>query len=266
MHSSPCFLWRGLIKMNHSLKAAAVLLLVILQIPLPAFAQQAAASAPSPAQAPQTNPPQPQAQAPAPSAAQAPVPPPQAAPPSPPRTLNLAPDYSYGKRWFPSVAAPYTPYQVPSLSLSNSPRLNDLIQNGKLMLTLEDAISLGLENNMDIAVQRYTPWLDEVHCSAPLSGVNGRLVFDPVLTGTGLYRASLSAGEQSVSRGRGGRRGANDSAVPVAPEPDQPQRRRRISTTRRDSRPARSFRSLSTTRARPSISPAIFSIPTCNLR
>ncbi len=172
--------------MNHSLKAAAVLLLVILQIPLPAFAQQAAASAPSPAQAPQTNPPQPQAQAPAPSAAQAPVPPPQAAPPSPPRTLNLAPDYSYGKRWFPSVAAPYTPYQVPSLSLSNSPRLNDLIQNGKLMLTLEDAISLALENNMDIAVQRYTPWLDQVNLLRSLSGVNGRLVFDPTITAQAL--------------------------------------------------------------------------------
>ena len=104
--------------MNHSLKAASVLLLIILQIPLPAFAQQGAVAAPppQPTQAPQTNPPQPQTQAPPPAAAQAPVPHPQAAPPSPPRTLNLAPDYSYGKRWFPSVAAPYTPFQVPALS------------------------------------------------------------------------------------------------------------------------------------------------------
>jgi outer membrane protein TolC len=178
-------------KMNHSLKAAAVLLLIALQIPLPAFAQQGVPPTSPPAtQAPQTNPPQPQTEVPAPAAAQAPVPPAQPAPPSPPRTLNLAPDYSYGKRWFPTVTAPYTPLHVPALELSNSPRLNQLIENGKLMLTLENAISLALENNMDIAVQRYTPWLDQVNLLRSLSGVNGRLVFDPVLTGQALIAQS----------------------------------------------------------------------------
>src|SRR5262249_25592747 len=140
---------------------------------------------PPPTQAPQTNPPQPQTQAPPPSAAQAPVPPAQAAPPAPPRTLNLAPDYSDGKRWFPTVTAPYTQFNVAAPVLTNSPRLNQLIQSGKLMLSIEDAISLALENNMDIAVQRYTPWLDEVNLLRSLSGANGRLVFDPTLTAQG---------------------------------------------------------------------------------
>ena len=144
-------------KMNHSLKAAAVLLMIILQIPLPAFAQQAAASAPSQAQAPQKirrsrklrlllRLPR--------SASAAPA---GRAPISASRLWILRPIIPTASAGSRPCTAPYTPYQVPSLSLTNSPRINDLIQNGKLMLSLEDAISLALENNMDIAVQRYTP-------------------------------------------------------------------------------------------------------------
>src|ERR1700733_2362117 len=63
------------------------------------------------------------------------------------------------------------------------------------MLSLEDAISLALENNMDIAVERYTPWLDEANLLRSLSGVNGRLVFDPVLTATGF----IAQAEQPIN-------------------------------------------------------------------
>jgi outer membrane protein len=101
------------------------------------------------------------------------------------RQLTLTPDYSVGQSWFPHFRSPYTPLDVPEPMLTNSPRIDQLIQNGKLMLSLEDAISLGLENNMDIAVQRFTPWLDEAALLRARSGVNGRLSFDPVLTGTG---------------------------------------------------------------------------------
>jgi outer membrane protein len=104
----------------------------------------------------------------------------------PTRRLSLAPDYSFGKPWFPHVTAPYTQLNIPEPTLTNSPRIDQLIQNGKLMLSLEDAISLALENNMDIAVQRFTPWLDQANLLRSLSGVNGRLLFDPTLTATGL--------------------------------------------------------------------------------
>lgn len=50
---------------------------------------------------------------------------------------------------------PYIGTQVPAASLTNSPRLNDLIHDGKLYLSLEDAIALALENNLDIAIARY---------------------------------------------------------------------------------------------------------------
>ena len=38
---------------------------------------------------------------------------------------------------------------------SNSQRLDALVHNGKIYLSLADAIVLGLENNYDIAIQRY---------------------------------------------------------------------------------------------------------------
>ncbi|MBZ5695042.1 MAG: TolC family protein [Acidobacteriia bacterium] len=100
------------------------------------------------------------------------------------RSLNLSmgPDYSKGPRWFPNLVAPYSPIHAPQPILTNSPRIGQLVDNGKLMLSLEDAISLALENNLDIAVQRFTPWLDEANLLLAKSGANGKTVFDPSVT------------------------------------------------------------------------------------
>jgi hypothetical protein len=110
----------------------------------------------------------------------------QAAPPEaiPQRTLTLTPDYSMGKKWFPNFVGQYVPMQGSEPSLTNSPRIDQLLQNGKLMLSLQDAISLALENNLAIAVERYTPWLDEVNLLRAKSGINGLIPFDPAVTGT----------------------------------------------------------------------------------
>ncbi|MBZ5514950.1 MAG: TolC family protein [Acidobacteriia bacterium] len=63
----------------------------------------------------------------------------------------------YGNtRWFPSVWGPYTTPFVPETRMSNSDRLHALLQDGKLYLTVTDALALALENNLDIAVSRYT--------------------------------------------------------------------------------------------------------------
>src|SRR5580658_61625 len=43
--------------------------------------------------------------------------------------------------------------------LTNSSRLDSLIHGGNLYLTVQDTIALALENNLDIAVQRYGPFL-----------------------------------------------------------------------------------------------------------
>jgi len=50
---------------------------------------------------------------------------------------------------------PYKPTQVPPVNLVNSPRLQSLERDGKLYLSLRDAIALALENNLDLAYFRY---------------------------------------------------------------------------------------------------------------
>ena len=116
--------------------------------------------------------------------------------PLPARTLSLGPDYSKGPQWFPNVIAPYVPTHVPEPFLTNAPRLDQLIQDGKLMLSLDDAISIALENNLDIYVQRFTPWIAETALlkakagGVPQSGSSQLVVlgssptgsFDPVFT------------------------------------------------------------------------------------
>ncbi|HWB97651.1 MAG TPA: TolC family protein [Bryobacteraceae bacterium] len=53
----------------------------------------------------------------------------------------------------------YRTVDVPPISLSNSPRLENLLRAGNLYLSLQDAIALALENNLDIEIQRYGPQL-----------------------------------------------------------------------------------------------------------
>ena len=59
---------------------------------------------------------------------------------------------------FPHIHDPfktYLPVNVPPANLTNSVRLDQCIHDGKMYLSLDDAIDLALENNLDIAVSRY---------------------------------------------------------------------------------------------------------------
>jgi outer membrane protein TolC len=66
--------------------------------------------------------------------------------------------YRHAPKQFPNLIAPYRPIRIPEPVLTNSPRVDQLIHDGKLELTLQDAVELALENSMDIAVSRYNPW------------------------------------------------------------------------------------------------------------
>jgi len=64
--------------------------------------------------------------------------------------------YNYtSSRSFPDVFSAYAAPFVPRARLANSRLLDELVVDGKLKLSLEDAIALALENNLDIAVARY---------------------------------------------------------------------------------------------------------------
>lgn len=186
--------------------------MVIATVVSPVYAQdQPAATPPAQSSQPGVLPPPPQYQPPAET---------QGPPSAPTRNLGLSagPDYSKANGWFPNFITPYTQMHVAKPELINTPRIDQLIQNGKLNLSLEDAISLGLENNLSIAVERYVPWLNEASLLLAKSGINGKLQFDPVVTSTLSLTQSTTpinnpffAGIGSTSTGGGG-----TNQVPVA--------------------------------------------------
>lgn len=57
----------------------------------------------------------------------------------------------------PAIVRPYFAVEVPPVRLANSTRLSELVRAGTLYLTVQDAIALALENNIDIEVARYNP-------------------------------------------------------------------------------------------------------------
>jgi outer membrane protein TolC len=62
---------------------------------------------------------------------------------------------AYGASAFPHILNPYKQQPMALPVLVNSPRLHSLIHDGKLELSLSDAVALTLENNLDIVIQRY---------------------------------------------------------------------------------------------------------------
>ncbi len=62
---------------------------------------------------------------------------------------------------FQWVTRPYREPEIGPISLRNSNRAEQLIRAGKIYLSLQDAIALALENNLDIELQRYGPRLAE---------------------------------------------------------------------------------------------------------
>jgi len=100
-----------------------------------------------------------------------PTPAAQPQPQAPARTIQISnQNYSIGKRWFPNVLAPYKPAFVPEPILTNSLRIEQMVQNGKLTISLQDAVDLALQNNLAIQVERYVPWLAEANILRTLSG------------------------------------------------------------------------------------------------
>src|SRR5580765_4759362 len=96
-----------------------------------------------------------------------------AKPTNPPIPVSLGVSkyhYTRAPRPFPNLIAPYRPIRVPEPVLTNSPRIDQLIHENKLELTLQDAVELALENSMDIAVQRYIPWFADTDILATEAG------------------------------------------------------------------------------------------------
>jgi outer membrane protein TolC len=104
----------------------------------------------------------------------------------------------------------YAPDTVPEPQLANSPRLDQLIRDGKLYLSLKDAIELALENNLDLAIARYNVPIANTDVLRTQAGGYFRGVITGVVQGTpgggvgGLGSGAPGAGAGGTTGGAGG--------------------------------------------------------------
>ena len=92
--------------------------------------------------------------------------------------------------WFTPLIAKYQPKIIPPISVSNSARLDSLIRAGNLYLSLQDAIWLALENNIDIEVERYEYRMADTDLFRTKAGIPARGI--PTTTAAGA--SSVTAG------------------------------------------------------------------------
>jgi outer membrane protein len=133
--------------------------------------------------------------------------------PAVPPGRNLPPptgvDYSKSARQLPNFLAPYIPRKVPPPSFGNTPRIEELLKDGKVMLSLDDAIALALANNLDLAIARYNLPTADTDILLTNAGGSPRGVNTGVVQGTpgGTGAASAGAsggGAGGTSAGAGG--------------------------------------------------------------
>lgn len=129
----------------------------------------------------------------------------------------------------PVIIRPYLAPYVPPARLSNTNRFRALIRGGNLYLTVQDAIALAIENNIDIEVARYNPiadvWsLERAEGGGALPGVpTGASQVSTVASGQGVTGSQAAAGVSisGSSRNTGGAANATISQIgPVTPNLD----------------------------------------------
>jgi outer membrane protein len=119
-------------------------------------------------------------------------------------------NYSKPKGYFPNPIAPYTPREIAPPDLTNSPKIDQLMRDGKIYLSMDDAVVLALENNLDIAIQRYNLGIADTDVLRAKSGanqflgVNSGLVQNTPGGGVGGLSGTVGSGPGGTSAGTGG--------------------------------------------------------------
>ncbi len=118
---------------------------------------------------------------------------------------------------------PYEPAVVPPVRLNNSPRLQDLVRAGTIYLTVQDAIALALENNIDLEIARYGPFIAEWQLERSQAG--GALPGVPssasqagtVASGQGVAGSQAAAGVVSTGGATSARNSGNATVSQIGP-------------------------------------------------
>jgi len=119
-------------------------------------------------------------------------------------------DYAKPKPAFPNVIAPYTPRDVPPPDLTNTPLMDQLMRDGKLYLSMDDAVALALENNLDIGIARYNLGIADTEIlrskggANNFFGVNTGIVQNTPGGGVGGLSGNVGSGPGGTSPAAGG--------------------------------------------------------------
>jgi outer membrane protein len=179
--------------------AASVALLLMSMLTQPGVAQQTNPTAPAPPQ-PVTND----------TTGQAGLPQTPAPKPTEPLFLrDTSIDYTKPKSHFWNPIAPYTAINVPALPLGNPSHLGALMRDGKIYLSLADAVTLALTNNFDIAIQRINLDIADTdilraHAGSSLRGVSTGLLTNTIGGTTTTITTGGGPGATSTGVGGGG--------------------------------------------------------------
>ena len=163
------------------LRAVAAVLLTLTAGMPPGFAQEAGAGSKGPDKA----------------ASELPVAPtPAPTQPYPLRTSNR--DFSKPfAGWLGNPINIYRPTTIGKASFVNSVRLTDLVKNGKIYLSLSDAIALAIENNYDLAIARYDLDIADTDILRTKTGAT------PLGAPSGLVMGTLGGSTSTLSTGGG---------------------------------------------------------------
>ena len=99
--------------------------------------------------------------------------------------------------------------EATDINLGNSERLQKMVADGKLQLTLRDALALALENNLDLAIARYNQPIADTDILRTRAGGTARGVNTGVVSGTpgggqGGFGSNAGTGAGGTSSGSGG--------------------------------------------------------------
>ena len=118
-------------------------------------------------------------------------------------------DYSKPRPQFPTLIAPYQPEHIPPANLANTARMEQLLHDGNILLSLNDAVALALENNLDLVLARYNLNIADTdilraEAGSNILGVNTGIVQNTPGGGTGGLSGVVGSGTGGTSIAAGG--------------------------------------------------------------
>ena len=134
--------------------------------------------------------------------------PPAAPQPAQAEAVHLK-DYTNPRSSFPNLLRPYGAEELAQPNLANSARIDSLMRQGKIYLSIDDAVAMALENNLDLEIARYNLNIAETDLlraksGATILGVNTGIVQNTPGSGVGGLGGTVGSGTGGTTVAAGG--------------------------------------------------------------